>query len=672
MLSSRRERKEYLKGLLTEANEFVFDGRTVCSRFLKTAFGCSNDLQSAVKGTDGAAASASIDPLPRFNRTMPVCDIVLEFLKTLTETQGDFMPDRNEVHLSWTQHRSVYAVLREEWPLMYATGLEDNPPSESYFNLVWRHHMPHVKVRKVHRFSKCEVCEEIALSLARCGSNFGAAEELRKLKKSHLSHISMERAHYHSNRQKAQTDPDKFASIIVDGADQSEFGLPHFEFSTKATAGHAMKMNVVGLLEHRGGRTKHLWLLTMTEDFETGSNHVVEAIHRWIEAKREEDEGRLPPTLFIQVDNCSRENKNKYFMAYAEMLVARGIFLEVQVGFLPRGHTHEDIDQAFSCTSRYLKVHQGITPSELVSCLRKAYHPTPTVLEMKSVANVSGLLEQSQALLPATGNITAYRFFVFTRTTQTCEGFYETTVSVKKSVTDNLSLYRPAGPHKGRGFLSTVPDLTKCPSYNTKALPNKNEILKRLNSEENRINSLARMTELRELCDLVYSGSREIGFHWPRNCIETLVPVESHRLTDSPNSTGETDDGSVHTDWDEEQELEYSPSEFVAVRTGDYCGDLDHRVPFWVGLISRVKLEETGKPAQLYLVWYEATKQRTSPYEASFRPCHVLNNKKKRTPMKGRVFVNSVLVTFPTLTREGKLPVIVRKKIQESLAVSMN
>ena len=96
--------------------------------------------------------------------------------------------------------------------------------------------------------SKCEVCEEIALGLSRCGSNFAAAEQLRKLKKSCLNYMSVERANYHNNRQKAQTEPEKYASIIasiiVDGADQSEFGLPNFEFKTKATAGHSMKMNV--------------------------------------------------------------------------------------------------------------------------------------------------------------------------------------------------------------------------------------------------------------------------------------------------------------------------------------------------------------------------------------------------------------------------------------------
>ena len=68
-----------------------------------------------------------------------------------------------------------------------------------------------------------------------------------------------------------------------------------------------MKVKLVGLLEHR--IQNRLNLLTMTEEHSTGANHVVEAIHRFLNKKRLE--GPLPKKFFIQLDNCSRENKNK-------------------------------------------------------------------------------------------------------------------------------------------------------------------------------------------------------------------------------------------------------------------------------------------------------------------------------------------------------------------------
>ena len=62
-----------------------------------------------------------------------------------------------------------------------------------------------------------------------------------------------------------------------------------------------------------------------------------------------------PPTLCIQADNCSRENKNKYMFAFCACLVALGHFREVQLSFLIVGHTHDDIGQQFSVILNILK-----------------------------------------------------------------------------------------------------------------------------------------------------------------------------------------------------------------------------------------------------------------------------------------------------------------------------
>ena len=40
-------------------------------------------------------------------------------------------------------------------------------------------------------------------------------------------------------------------------------------------------------------------------------------------------EGTLPPYLMLQMDNCYRECKNKFIMAFAAYLVERKIFKEV-------------------------------------------------------------------------------------------------------------------------------------------------------------------------------------------------------------------------------------------------------------------------------------------------------------------------------------------------------
>lgn len=39
----------------------------------------------------------------------------------------------------------------------------------------------------------------------------------------------------------------------------------------------------------------------------------------------------MPPVLYLQADNCFRENKNKFVLSFLELLVRRGIFYEVHI-----------------------------------------------------------------------------------------------------------------------------------------------------------------------------------------------------------------------------------------------------------------------------------------------------------------------------------------------------
>ena len=41
--------------------------------------------------------------------------------------------------------------------------------------------------------------------------------------------------------------------------------------------------------------------------------------------------GRLPPILYIQMDNCYRECKNKYVLAFLSILVNMGFFKKVHI-----------------------------------------------------------------------------------------------------------------------------------------------------------------------------------------------------------------------------------------------------------------------------------------------------------------------------------------------------
>lgn len=196
------------------------------------------------------------------------------------------------------------------------------------------------------------------------------------------------------------------------------------------------------------------------------------------------------------MDNCTRENKNKYMLGYLEILVAWGVFTEVHASFLPLGHTHTDIDQLFSRTATRLHTHSAVTLKDLQEELKLAYTPTPSVESLDNVINFSGLCDQEQLSWDSRGRpFSQFRYFKFSRTERQSEddeviAYYGTTCSVKINSMDDWQALRMDGLHNGfGGFIKRTPDLCKTPPLKLKSPVNKSDVLKRLQSEETRIGS---------------------------------------------------------------------------------------------------------------------------------------------------------------------------------------
>ena len=102
--------------------------------------------------------------------------------------------------------------------------------------------------------------------------------------------------------------------------------------------------------------------------------------------------GVLPPKVAIQLDNCWRENKNAYVVAYLAWLVERCIFSEIHLSCLPVGHTHNEADQCASCFSLASRNRDITCLNELVSVLEVSYHPRPEVEYVMEVANVKQMM----------------------------------------------------------------------------------------------------------------------------------------------------------------------------------------------------------------------------------------------------------------------------------------
>ena len=74
--------------------------------------------------------------------------------------------------------------------------------------------------------------------------------------------------------------------------------------------------------------------------------------------------------------------------AYLNMLVELGNFQKVKVGFLLVGHTHDHIDQMFSCFAVTLgRKNVGSLPS-LTEIIRNTYSLEPVVLMLEEIVDM--------------------------------------------------------------------------------------------------------------------------------------------------------------------------------------------------------------------------------------------------------------------------------------------
>lgn len=80
-------------------------------------------------------------------------------------------------------------------------------------------------------------------------------------------------------------------------------------------------------------------------------------------------------------------------MSYPKCLVAWKVLNLVEEGFIPVGHTHDDIDQAFSETSERLRRNNALSFQDLQIQLRNSYNSETEVTDINSFANWPGIWE---------------------------------------------------------------------------------------------------------------------------------------------------------------------------------------------------------------------------------------------------------------------------------------
>ena len=247
--------------------------------------------------------------------------------------------------------------------------------SYSYFCEIWRHnedpkHVSKVlglKIRKWIPFAKCDQCSTIRsqLETTRDGQE---KSRLSSLLRKHLQFVARERSSYARRRLRGMYAPKKYMSIILDASDNGEYPLPHGRTKSHlADQAWRLKMHVMGVIVH-GVAT---FAYTCPAHLAQGHNITIQAL--WESIVRVSKEQALPPVLYIQLDNTTKQCKGRWVKAFCAMLVHHGVFQKIVVSYLPVGHTHEDIDQFFSRIATQLRLNDAYSRIALARAIERSY-----------------------------------------------------------------------------------------------------------------------------------------------------------------------------------------------------------------------------------------------------------------------------------------------------------
>ncbi|KAL3697515.1 hypothetical protein R1sor_011591 [Riccia sorocarpa] len=253
----------------------------------------------------------------------------------------------------------------------YKTDMVQVQESLQYlsFKRYWLKYYPLVTIPTTNKFSVCDFCELYKSKRDKATTRMEKADAVEALKL-HRKQQAEERATAGRHHWKALDNPKDCAYIQIDGMDQKKTALPHFSKQPKSVDGAALVgVHLVGAMIFHG-RLQTRAFLTYN-NLKSDSNLTITVLQKILL----EWEGILPPTLYLQLDNNVRENKNNILFAYLAMLLGKKVFLKIKLSFLLVGHTHDFVDQMFNHFSQVLRRENAFTMSRLRSVIENSYDP---------------------------------------------------------------------------------------------------------------------------------------------------------------------------------------------------------------------------------------------------------------------------------------------------------
>ncbi|KAL3679738.1 hypothetical protein R1sor_022694 [Riccia sorocarpa] len=400
---SRSERSVYLESLVTkfENGGVIFrlsQNLTVCRKAFKIIFCVGNSRMQRLRLQ--GKHPVSIDTVAR----QPSAEgfILLEWLDSIFLSHCERQPADEKYHLpnNFTK-KEMYDHYRTDMVQVHECL------QYSSFKNYWVKYYPLVTIPTTNKFSVCDFCELYKSKRDKAVTTTEKAKAVEALKL-HRKQQAEERAAAGRRRWKALDSPKDCAYIQIDGMDQKRTALPHFAKQPKSVDGAALVgVHLVGAMIFHGKLQTRAFLTY--NNLKSASNLTIIVLQKILL----EWEGTLPPTLYLQLDNTVRENKNNILFAYLAMLLEKKVFTKIKLGFLLVGHTHDFVDQMFSRFSQALRRENAFTMSRLRSVIENSYDPKPVTTILTQTWDFKNFIDTEPTLFKTLNDITQNQQYKF-------------------------------------------------------------------------------------------------------------------------------------------------------------------------------------------------------------------------------------------------------------------
>ena len=254
---------------------------------------------------------------------------------------------------------------------------------------------PHIRFSKYSTHSKCNTCTEL-LKDREVIKTVQDKKELELKTEAHIKKYRGAREVITRKLQQAISFPQDVIAISIDDMDNSKSLIPKIIEPGKALC-QMLKLDskITGVIVTSGKYecNRKIKFYVNHAQFPQDPNKVITILFKTIKDFHS-DHGSLPPKLFINADNCARENKNQPVLGFLYALVDCDVFKEVEMQFLMVGHTGNNVDQLFSMLSSQFKNKEIRTVEELHHFIKTSpIKPEPEVEELDFTWDFKSLFE---------------------------------------------------------------------------------------------------------------------------------------------------------------------------------------------------------------------------------------------------------------------------------------